>query len=1016
MATALALMALLPVAAQAQLQRLSGAAQPQRASAAAPQKTTYSLTAPFEFDFATKAEFEMCTQDLVGDPSKKWFYVSSFKAPCTPSVGKTDLDNWLFLPAITFTDGSKVYNFAFDIFANMRNMPVSLEVWIGTSASKAGMTTKIGSLDNYSSTDGLTTSVTTPSFAFGVPGATAGTYYIGFRCTNTVEQDGWAYINNVKVTEAQAEASAPASVVDAIVTAAEQGALKANVGFNMPTTDLTGKALAADKELTAIITSPAESVTVKALPGAAVNASVNTLQGTNTITLQVNGDAEGTPVEYSVYTGHVKPMRVHDLTGVLSRDNLTYTLTWTAPTEGKDGGYIDAANLDYDIYLYNQESYEYDSLTTVGKNLTYTYQLTSADQLRSVRLAVFARNICGRSDDTINWIDEDPIYVQDMVGQPYQLPVIEEFDNGTVKYSPVRIIKDYDNYRGNWAIQDPSPIIADGNGWAVVGSNPLTEDETMGRLAIAKFSTLGCSAQAFSVKLLKYVGYSSKMTFYVRDYDHDMNNLVKLGEVDCSNATETSWADYTFPIPDAFMNKEWIQIVVDAQYDEVDYMYAIDRYSITGTHACDLSATGLSGDAAVEIGTAANYVAEVYNIGTEQTTATGQFDVVYDGQTVARSWAVEAADITSGDRANFTYAYTPTADDYRHSVTIRFTLDTDDEDATNNSAEQAVSVRLSATPVVTDLSGTATSKGNELEWYEPQMAKTIAQSFEQETVYSYDNPLAGLTNYDGDGRDVYKFQSLTMPNEQLPKAFMVVENATFDAASDIAAHSGSKFLMATCPDDLNDVPANDWLITPEVKGGSLFSFWLDIISENYPESVRVKYSTTTADPASFKDLEGGSILKYKRGWQKQEYTLPADAKYVAINYVSNDMFGIFIDDVRYVSATEAYAADHYNVYRDGTKIGQTDYTDATVANTYLDATAGIGQHDYHVTIVDQDGTEYGPSNTVTLNSQTDGIADLQAVATPTQAYTPSGTVATSQQKGLVIERMSNGTVRKVVRK
>lgn len=1006
MTLGLLLMGTAPTTSHAQLQRAS-------AKAAVPQRTSYLVQVPFDFSLTTREEFNMCTQEQIG-PQKKWFFVSSFKAVGSPNPSAEDLDSWLFLPGASFTDASKTYKLAFNMFGNMANMFSNVEVWIGTSPAKADMTTKIGSIENFINNISREDTVR-QEFTFGVPTATAGTYYIGFRCCTPADVDaGWCYINHVSVSESSASASAPASVVDAKVTAAAKGGLSANVAFTMPTTDMTNAALPADKELTATLTSAVDTVTVKALPGAAMSMDVVTLQGDNTLTLQVDGDQEGTPVTYSIYTGHVLPMRVHNLTGTLSRDNLTYTLTWTAPTEGKDGGYIDTENLDYDIYLYDQQTGDYDSLTTVGHNLTYTYQLTSADQLRSVRLAVFARNVCGTSDDRINWYDEDPIYVSDMVGQPYDLPVIEEFDNQNVKYGPVRIIKDYDNYRGNWVLQDPTPIVADANQSAIVGSNPLSEDATMGRLAIAKFSTLGKSGMAFSAKVLKYVGYSSKMTFYVRDYDHDFDNLVKIGEVDCTSANETCWADYTFPIPETFMNKEWIQIVVDAQYDDVDYMYAIDRYSIASSHANDLCATGITGPAAVEVGNTGDYTAEVYNIGTQKATANGQFEVLHDG-TVARTESVTPVEIASGERTTFAYHFTATADDYGKAVSIRFALNAGDEDATNDSASVAIEVRQAETPVVTTLTGEWTNDGTSLSWMQPQLNKTIAQSFESETAYDYGETLGGLTNYDGDGCNVYKFASLTIPNEQLPKAFIVVQNATFDSASEIAAHTGSKFLMATCPDDLAGQAADDWLITPEVLGGTVFSFWLDIISETYPETVKVMYSSTTADPSSFTELPAGSILKYKRGWQKQEYTLPANAKYVAIHYVSNNMFGIFVDDVRYVSANDSYTLNHYNVYRDAVKVGETVASDAAVANAYLDATVEAGTHTYHVTAVEADGTEFGKSNTVTLDTQTSGINAANAGrATVVATYATNGAQTNGLVKGVNIVRMTDGTVKKVV--
>ena len=988
---------------------------------AVPQKGSYLLQVPFEFALQNKSEFEMLTLEASAT-SGKWFYVGNYKAMGTPSPKKydgayRDVDSWAFLPGAVFTKADNNYELAFEQFGNMAVGYSRVEVWIGTSASAAGMVTKIGTVDNFQNNMNKDPAVK-QKFSFGLPGGVAGTYYIGFHCTTTAEQDGWSYINNISVGETASSAAAPATVTDAVVKAGEKGALKASVSFRMPTVDMGNKALPADKKLTAVVKSEVDTKSVEALPGADVSLDVATKQGDNRITVQVNNEKEGSPYEYSVYTGEVLPMRIHNLKGVLSRDNMTYTLTWTAPDKGENDGYVDFADLDYDIYQYDDQKQDYTYLTTVGKALTYTYTLAAGEKLRTVRLAVFARNAAGTSTDRMNWVDQDRVYVADMVGEPYTLPVIEEFDNQQIKYTPIRIMYPNEDYRGRWTIQDPGEILPDANQSALMGWDPLTEDPTMGRAAIAKFSTLGKSAQAFSVRLLKYIGYSSKMTFYVADYDTDPDNPCKIGEVDCNEGNETAWADYTFPIPEKFMNKEWIQIIVDAQYDEYNYMYAIDRYCIAGIHGKDLSVVGVTGPQALEISSTGEYTAEVYNIGTNTAAAKGQFEVVYDGTTIARTQTVDNQTIASGDKYTFSYKYTPLADDYGKNVTIRFTLTGGDEDATNDAAEQQVEVRLAETPVVTTLEASPAGGGVELSWQLPALNKTLVAAFDDEEAFSYGATIDGFTNYDGDGKTVCKFNSLTMPNEALPKAFMVVNPEQIGAA-DLDAHSGSQYLMAICPDMENGAypAADDWLISPEVKGGSVFSFWMDIINEKYPESVRVKVSTTDAQPESFVAIDGGSILKVKKGWQKYEYVLPEDAKYVAVNYISQDKFGILVDDIKYVSATDLYAVKAYNIYRNGTKTGTTG-DEATSGCSYSDTGLDAGTYAYQIAVVTADGEEHALSNTATVTLDPTGLDGIDAdggVAVK-DSYLVDGMRTEGLQKGLNILRMTDGTVKKVVRK
>ena len=968
-------------------------------------KASYVLQVPFDLGMTTKGEFDMLTLIDADNDGVKWRFNS--KALASPYMkGEHDLDDWAILPGAIFTKTDNNYELSFNMWSNMASpFHSEMEVWIGTEPTVEGMKVKIGAIDNFINNIGRDDTVR-QKFNFGVPGE-AGTYYIGFRCTTKYDDDSWTFwMNNISVKELETSAAAPANVVDAVITPAEKGGLKANVKFNMPLVDMGNKSLPKDKPLTAIITSPAETKTISKLPGEAVDEDIATVQGANKITIQVNNDIEGEAMSYDTYTGEVLPMRVHNLKGVLSRDNLKYTLTWNRPTEGKDGGYVDFDNLEYDVYLYDTEKQDYVYHATSGKDSTYVYELAEGDPLQSVRIGIFARSAAGVSDDRFNWKFEDPVFVSDIIGTPYELPVLEEFNDLQPKYSPIRIQYPNDDYAGGWKIQDPSEMCPDENHSALVGYNPLREDATMGRVAIAKFSTLGKTSMAFSVRLLRYLTYSSTMDFYVRDYDTDPENLTKLGTVICNEGKETVWADYTFPIPEKFMNKEWIQIIVDAKYDEVNYMYAIDRYSISQTAERDLAAVNITGANAVEVGSKAEYTAEVYNVGTKSLAAEGMFEVV-SGNNVVTTESVAATTVESGDKQQFKYSYSPTADEFGKDVEIRFVLTNMDEVADNDTVGMKVDVRRPDAPLITDLKA-ENNEGIRLSWSQPALNKSITESFEDEEAFSYGDDLAGFTNFDGDGKDVFKFSSVTMPNEAKPKAFMVLKPSELTGGEGLEPHTGSQLLMAVCPDTYyGDYEANDWLITPELKGGCVFSFWMNILSATYPETVKVMYSSTTSEPSEFTELE--SILKVNTGWQKYEYILPEDAKYAAINYVSLDMFGILVDDVKFVSATELHAVSGYKVYRDNSEIGE------TTATEFTDVEAQSGKsYKYNVTVI-SDGIESPKSNTATVDYTTsiEGLG-IKAKPTVSSTYRYDGTRIPTLRKGVNIQRMSDGSVRKKV--
>ena len=106
--------------------------------------------------------------------------------------------------------------------------------------------------------------------------------------------------------------------------------------------------------------------------------------------------------------------------------------------------------------------------------------------------------------------------------------------------------------------------------------------------------------------------------------------------------------------------------------------------------------------------------------------------------------------------------------------------------------------------------------------------------------------------------------------------------------------SGDQFLMVFCPEGGQ---ADDWLVSPEVKGGSEVKFFMTSLATQYEETLRVMVSTTDDELDSFKPLE--TFVTKAAGWNLYEVKLPEDAKHFALHYVSNDKFGLCIDDIVY---------------------------------------------------------------------------------------------------------------------
>lgn len=92
--------------------------------------------------------------------------------------------------------------------------------------------------------------------------------------------------------------------------------------------------------------------------------------------------------------------------------------------------------------------------------------------------------------------------------------------------------------------------------------------------------------------------------------------------------------------------------------------------------------------------------------------------------------------------------------------------------------------------------------------------------------------------------------------------------------------------------------SDDWFISPRLTYHNDFTlkFMARGYSRTYGELIRVGYSTTDTDPMSFTWI-ADRVDVPMQVWTEFEYTVPAAARYVAINCISPDGFTLFIDNV-----------------------------------------------------------------------------------------------------------------------
>lgn len=212
--------------------------------------------------------------------------------------------------------------------------------------------------------------------------------------------------------------------------------------------------------------------------------------------------------------------------------------------------------------------------------------------------------------------------------------------------------------------------------------------------------------------------------------------------------------------------------------------------------------------------------------------------------------------------------------------------------------------------------------------------------FESHLDFAVNSPGNTGWNYvDADGKETYAIDGLKYINATLPMAYMIFNPYETDpnvgfADPNIRPYSGEKFL-ASFP--ANPGPNNDFIISPELHFNKdfTFKFYAKSYTDDYGlELMNVGYSTQTDRIEDFVWLNGEKPVALPMGaWKEYKYTVPAEAKYVTINCVSDNIFIFMVDDI-FVGVELPEDIDlermkkdiSFEVYLDGNKVATTKQT------------------------------------------------------------------------------------------
>lgn len=272
-------------------------------------------------------------------------------------------------------------------------------------------------------------------------------------------------------------------------------------------------------------------------------------------------------------------------------------------------------------------------------------------------------------------------------------------------------------------------------------------------------------------------------------------------------------------------------------------------------------------------------------------------------------------------------------------------------------------------------------------------AQTVfSDDFEGYAAFTVD-PAGSWTYYDVDGASTYGLNGTTWTNAYYVGSGIVMNpsQTSPSQAANWAPHSGNQFFSiwdAVPSEIVSGSTTDDWMVTPELTltNAAIVSFYAREVVDTYgPESVRVLYSTTTNAMSAFTVLQTLSVGAVD--WTEYTFNIPANTKYVAINVVSDDIFGFFMDDFTIfyqptgptIQATTSM--DFGTIMAGSTANKQTTLTAYNLTSPITATTAAPFA-------VSADGTTFGTTASIPAAGGT-----LYVQYAPTAAGTDNGTIA-----------------------
>ena len=842
-----------------------------------------------------------------------------------------DADDYLILPILL--EGGKNYSVVVNAAdAGGASYWEKFEVLAGKVGTIEGLTTTVIPETEVKTTDRL-------DYEGSFTTDEAGIYYIAVHATS--DADMYQLRLFTLTVEAGAENDAPAAAADFTATAGDEGALEVNIALTAPANAVDGSALTGTEDVM-IYRDDALLTTIEGVaPGDAVTYKDTDVEDGMTYTyyaVAANESGNGQKSQkVSVYVGQDELGNVQNFAITESTAN-TITFAWDE-VAGKNGGYVNLANVEYTVYklVVKSNGYwnylDFDGVLGTATTTTATFDFP-VDEGKS-GYQYFGVSAKTTAD---NETDATAAYTYLIVGAPEELPIEEGFAGSQFNY--------------NWST----------NGGAYISTDASDDDGIALKLISEEDNT---TIQFVMNKVNLNSAANPTLMFDVRSGNVGSVRIIgsKDGAELSTLATEAVTEDYKtvkVSLQSLLGATRYASVGFEADFVESSYVSSYgssygDTLIVDNIKIMDLLEYNLVADItapkSVVLGKEAPVKITLRNMG--ENVAEGYTVKLYAGDEEIELDDDFAAIEPFGTKV-IEATYAPTIFDEPGTVTLRaevdYELDLDDDD---NIVETDIQVNAPSAIAPESLTAELDGQKAKLEWTvaDGEGVQAVVEDFtDYENGADEDGELGDwtLVNANGETKGGI-FEDLSLASDGLPNAWQVFNIVSY--GGDNSAFAGSdgevdnNFLISVYNMNEDGYPGNDdWLISPVQPGvAQTLTFDVKAFTDYGPQTYQVLYSTTDKELDSFTLIE--EVEDNTDEWQSVSYQLPEGTKYFAIRNITggDEGFVLAVDNIEYLAAGGEITG--FNIYVDEELVATVDGG----VLTYLTDELEEGDHKVSVT-------------------------------------------------------------------